>query len=378
MSESDRSFHLSSSTSTSPFQYIDLFPNSDTYSSFLKTWNIVNCQLYKRVVCSISGGSDSDVLLDIISKCDIAKKVSYLFVDTGLEYQATRDHLSYLEERYGVSINRIRGVPVVKAVKDHGQPFLSKQVSCNIERLQSRGFQWEDEPLPVLVRRYCDMPDDETAAWLEKHRKNGVTSVGRGKNAWVYLPECGWARGVVSALMWWCNAKGAGSRFNIDRWRGLKQFLIAHPPSFQISDRCCSLAKKSAVNRFVRDGQFDLSLSGVRVAEGGARSTAYRSCYTHGTSRTDSHRPLQWYSNADKAAYCESFGIVHSLCYEGRAYSYGLTRTGCCGCPFSQNLEAELEACRRYEPRLLAALYGTFGESYEYTRLYYEFREAYF
>lgn len=67
------------------------------FDSFLKANNIINHRGYDSICCSISGGSDSDIMLDIIHKADFAKKVKYVWFDTGLEYQATKEHLDYLE-----------------------------------------------------------------------------------------------------------------------------------------------------------------------------------------------------------------------------------------------------------------------------------------
>ena len=44
---------------------------------------------YKKIICSISGGSDSDIVLDLCQQFDDAKKIQYVFFDTGLEFDAT-------------------------------------------------------------------------------------------------------------------------------------------------------------------------------------------------------------------------------------------------------------------------------------------------
>ena len=67
--------------------------------NLVRAWSKINSPKYKKIVCSISGGSDSDVMLDIIWRCDKDNKVEYVWFDTGLEYQATKDHLKYLEMR---------------------------------------------------------------------------------------------------------------------------------------------------------------------------------------------------------------------------------------------------------------------------------------
>lgn len=82
--------------------------NTIILDNIVKAWSIINNKGYKNIVCSISGGSDSDVMLDIIQKVDIDKKVRYVWFDTGLEYEATKRHLEYLEKRYGIKIERER------------------------------------------------------------------------------------------------------------------------------------------------------------------------------------------------------------------------------------------------------------------------------
>lgn len=68
--------------------------------NLVRAWSKINSPKYKKIVCSISGGSDSDVMLDIVWRCDKDNKVDYVWFDTGLEYQATKDHLKYLENKY--------------------------------------------------------------------------------------------------------------------------------------------------------------------------------------------------------------------------------------------------------------------------------------
>lgn len=155
---------------------------------------------YGTPMCSISGGSDSDIMLDMIHSVDHSGKVTYYFIDTGLEYQATKDHLEYLEKRYDIKIERIKAIkPIPTCVKEYGVPFISKQASEFIERLQKNDFQWEDAPLELLLKKY---------------------------------PKC------KSALQWWCNeritkdGKEKISRFSISRNKYLKEFIMSTPPNF--------------------------------------------------------------------------------------------------------------------------------------------------
>lgn len=292
-------------------------------------------QDYKNIVCSISGGADSDIMLDLCTRLDNDKKITYVWFDTGLEYQATKRHLKYLEDKYNIEIEVIKASkPIPLTCRENGQPFLSKQVSEWIQRLQRWDFKWEDKPLEELLKEY---------------------------------PKC------KSSLRWWCNDYGEKSKFNVNYNRGLKEFMIQNPPNFKISNKCCYYAKKKPVHDFISSNKFDLSLYGVRKAEGGARAVAYKNCFTSSDEKADEYRPIFWYTNDTKEKYEEAYEVTHSACYS----EYGLDRTGCAGCPFGKYFERELDAIEKNEPKLFKAVNKIFGDSYEYTRAYLKFREGY-
>ncbi len=315
------------------FDAMDTLPlNKTVADNFTIAWSKINSPIYKKILATISGGSDSDVVVDILAKCDKSKKVEYVWCNTGLEYQATKEHLDELEKKYGIEIQRVRPKwPIPVAVKKYGQPFLNKRpVSTYMERLQKHGFKWEDKPFEELEKEY---------------------------------PNC------KMALMWWCNLHQS-DQFNIRHNKLLKEFIIANPPTFRISAKCCDKSKKSIVHEFMKSGKYDLDVYGVRKSEGGARSTAYKSCFNCSPNgEYDEYRPLYWYKSADKEEYCTACNISHSKCYT----EYGLPRTGCAGCPFAKNFEEELKVMEKYEPKLFVAANNIFKESYEYTRAYRRF-----
>ena len=100
----------------------NLIPNNlEIYKSFLTTRAKYN--QYNKILISISGGSDSDILLDLLCKFD-KSKLMFIFFDTGLEYQATKDHLNYLEQKYDIEIIREKAIkPKPLTCRDYGQPF---------------------------------------------------------------------------------------------------------------------------------------------------------------------------------------------------------------------------------------------------------------
>ncbi len=313
------------------FELLETAPDTFILDSFANTNMML--KKYDKIVCSISGGSDSDVMLDICSKVDCDNKITYVWFNTGLEYQATKNHLDYLEKKYDIKIEKIKALkPIPITCREFGQPFLSKKISENIERLQKYNFKFEDKSFDELLKKY---------------------------------PKC------KSALRWWCNEWGDNSRFNISKTKWLKEYMILNPPNFKISPKCCNYAKKKPVHNFISENNFKLNLYGVRKAEGGARSTAYKNCFTDNENGADEFRPIFWYLNDTKRLYEETYGVIHSDCYT----KYGLTRTGCAGCPFGKNFEKELKIIEEHEPKLFKAVNNIFKDSYDYTRKYYEFRK---
>lgn len=287
---------------------------------------------FKRVCVSISGGSDSDVVLDLLTRTvEDKSKLHFVFFDTGLEYQATKDHLEYLEKKYNVQIERLRPKkPLPICSREYGEPFISKLVSEYMMRLQKHNFQWEDGSYEELILKY---------------------------------PRCG------SALKWWCNAWGEGSSYNICRNKWLKEFIQANPPEFNISNKCCQYVKKNPAKEYKNEHDIDLNVTGMRKAEGGVRARTIKSCFNEKKDGISEYRPIWWFSDDDKRTYEDAFNIVHSDCYK----KYGLKRTGCAGCPLGRNFEEELRIIEEYEPKLYKAVGKVFGNSHQYTREYREF-----
>ena len=311
--------------------------NLNIFNSFLKSESVLNGS--NTALCSISGGSDSDIVLDILSHLETDGKIIYYWINTGLEYQATKEHLDYLENKYQIQIKRIKAVkPIPLCVKEYGVPFLSKYVSEQIMRLQKHHFQWEDEPLEVLMQKY---------------------------------PNC------KTALQWWCNAYYTAengvqqmSRFSINKNKWLKEFIMQNPPDFPVSNKCCEFSKKKPAKLLIKETGADLEITGIRKAEGGIRSANYKTCFSESKSKDcNTYRPIFWYTDADKRCYEENFDIQHSKCYT----EYKMKRTGCVGCPFNPRIDEELEVIKEHEPDLYKAAVHIFGKSYEYTKKYHDF-----
>lgn len=314
------------------FEFVSKSPDQWIQDAILKAEQHIDYAT--KIACSISGGADSDIMLDLLYTLDDEKKIEYIFFNTGLEYDATKRHLKELEEKYGIKITRLNAKkPIPITVREYGLPFLSKQVSEWISRLQRHNFQWEDGTLDELLKKY---------------------------------PKC------KAALRWWCNDYGEGSKFSISYNTYLKEFMIQNPPTFRISNKCCHFAKKLTIYDYLESEGFDLNCVGVRKSEGGARASSYKSCFTPSEcGKIAQYRPLFWFNNESKNCYKNVHHIKYSDCYE----IWGMDRTGCAACPFGKNFEFELECIQKYEPKFYVAVNKIFGKSYEYTRKYREFQK---
>jgi len=304
---------------------------SDKLIDGIENYNVLNALLkarqviprYLKVAVSISGGSDSDIMLDIVERVKDDVEVVYYFIDTGIEYQATKDHLNYLEDRYGIKIERVKAkVSIPTAIKKHGIPFCSKFVSQRLHGCQRKGFDFRDPSV---------------------------------------LGE--------SNKRWW-NNEGTFRQYNISYNKYLKEFLEQNPPDFPIAANCCECSKKATIKEYLHEIDARLGCTGERQAEGGIRASAHTSCWDENhPSGLDKFRPIFWLTNEDKRYYEQRFGIVHSRCYT----EWGLKRTGCVGCPFGRGILEELEIIQKYEPKMYKACMAIFGKSYEYTRKYRAF-----
>ncbi len=312
--------------------------NQAVFDMFVKADSVINEMGFEKITVSISGGSDSDVMLDVVQKVDFNHKCQYINMNTGLEYQATKDHLKYLEDRYGIEIIRLKPKkPIPVVCKEFGQPFLSKMVSENLRRLQQVNFDWNTTD--TFEEALLDYPKSKSPLkfWYNQHKTT--------------------------------KTDFDTSQFNINFHSYLKEYIQENPPMFKIDNVCCRYTKKDLIHDYQAKNGITLSLSGERKSEGGARS--YKKTCTHinpdGISR---YKPLFWITNDDKEWYEMKFNIIHSRCYT----TYGLKRTGCVGCPYG-SYHDNPNLAKAFEPNLAKACETVFKDAYAYTEAYYAYRK---
>lgn len=323
-------------------------------------FNAIQSIIAKRIrehpnaICSYSGGSDSDIMLDIIERTRIIFQlppVKYVFFNTGLEMKAIKDHVKNVAEIYGVEIDECRPkVGIVQASRKYGIPFVSKIMSAGLEGWQKKG-------IPLSIADEYEQADDKAAKRKELKER---------------YPNC---ESIINFLCC-CNSAGEprpNIQLVINSSKYMLDFIREYPPDFQISAKCCDYCKKQVAHNVQKD--YDMIITGERRDEGGMRSVPRKDntalCFTETSGGQYRLRPLYYVSDSDKAWYKDRYGIRYSDAYE----VYGLTRTGCCGCPISYKAVDDLEKIRPYEPNVVKAAWNIFGKSYEYRMKYNEYKK---
>lgn len=309
---------------------------------------------HPRAICSYSGGADSDILIDLIERTRIAfalPAIKYVFFNTGLEMQATKDHVKAIAKKYNVEIKEHRPkINIVQSTRKCGIPFVSKIMSAGLE-------EWQKKNVPLSIAQEYEDAEDKVAKRKELKER---------------YPKC---ESLINFLCC-CNSKGEprpNIQLVINSSKYMRDFIGEYPPDFQISAKCCDYCKKQAAHNVQKN--YEMIITGERRDEGGMRSVPRKDntalCFSETSSGQYRLRPLYYVTDKDKAWYKERYGIKYSDAYE----VYGLTRTGCCGCPISYKAIDDLELIRPYEPNVVNAAWNIFGKSYEYRQKYNTYKE---
>lgn len=308
---------------------------------------------HPKAICSYSGGADSDILIDLIEQTRSTfhlLPVKYVFFNTGLEMQATKDHVKATAEKYGVEIETVRPkISIVNAARKYGIPFVSK--------IMSEGLSgWQKKNIPLSIADEYAQAEDKAAMRKELKER---------------YPKC---EATINFLCC-CNSAGEprpNIQLVINSSKYMLDFIKECPPDFKVCAKCCDYCKKQPAHNIQKG--YEMIITGERRDEGGMRSVPRKDnsslCFTETSGGKFRLRPLYYVSDKDKAWYKDFYHIRYSDAYE----VYGLTRTGCCGCPISYKAVSDLKKIRPYEPNVVKAAWAIFGKSYEYRQKYNEYK----
>ena len=276
---------------------------------------------------SFSGGKDSTVLAHLIMMANLPTKIPFLFSDTGIELEAT---VKFVKEFPYENIQFLKPrKPFAQIIKQYGKPSLSKLKSEALSTYQ------KDTDHPFKTARAFQLV-------------NG------------------------SRLKKWQLVAGRNS-YKIAN----KHMHFIHPDTeFKVANKCCQYLKKYPFEDFEKKHGSLGAFSGIRTAEGGARSMAYNSCVKIKRKRGKEFvlsMPIIDWTDEVMDLFIEQYQIQLSDAYT----VYGLTRTGCMVCPYSQNLKQELKVLYDYEPNRYKAAMHWMKDVYMYQNVKCEFDPGY-
>jgi len=333
------------------------YADYDAPHKFMAIQSIIAKRLieHPKAICSYSGGSDSDIMIDLVERTRREfglPPIDYVFFNTGLEMKATKVHVKRTAAKYGVEIRTVRPeMGIVRAVRKYGVPFVSKIMSGGLG-------EWQKKGVPLTIADEYAEAADKAAKRAELRER---------------YPGC---ESLINFLCC-CNRDGEprpNIQLVINSSLYMLDYIREHPPAFRISAKCCDCCKKHPAHQVQKD--YEMIITGERRDEGGMRSVPRQgeanSAMCFGETRDGQWRlrPLYYVSDADKAWYKDYYGIGYSDAYE----VYGLTRTGCCGCPISYKAVDDLEKIRPFEPNLVKAAWNIFGDSYRYRQQYNDYK----
>lgn len=236
---------------------------------------------------AFSGGKDSTVLHYLIDEALPGNNIPRVYVSTGIDYKLISDFVQNLQKKDNriVIIRPINSVR--KVLEQHGYPFKSKIHSMCVEYFQT----------------------DRT-----KNMWKGYTG---------QRPEYWHSRTCPKKLMY---------QFTDD-------FKL------KISDKCCFYMKEEPMQRWQKENNRTVAITGIMREEGGRRMSS--SCAVFKGKKLSRFQPLvpvtkeweEWYIGISNITLCPLYYAP-----------FNFERTGCKGCPFNVELEKDLASLREKLP----------------------------
>lgn len=258
---------------------------------------------------SFSGGKDSTVILAIVKMCEEIytippNAIPAVFSDTGIELGATKDFVKWVKENWYENVEIIKPEKTFSwVINNKGKPIKSKIKSQFLSRYQ-KGNTSENTMLNLL-----------------------------GKNGKLI------------------KAKLAN-----------KDLHMLHPDfDIKVSDSCCLILKKKPFEKYNKENDIKGYILGEIIAEGGIRATGASKRINEGGKICTKTKgdyivklPIIDWSNEDIEMFIKKYNVPLSKAYTEEGYE----RTGCFLCPFSLQIDKNLEKLYRYEPnRYMAAIF---------------------
>lgn len=289
---------------------IQLFDRIEKIKSINEQYDLEN-----NSYISFSGGKDSTILHYLIDMALPNNMIPRVFINTGIEYS---DIVNFVKELASKD-NRFVIIKPTKNIKqtldEYGYPFKSKQHSHNVAI-----YQRNRELVDFFVNN-----DIETSEQMPRGTKSVIKYI----------------KGIRF------NKKGQKYEMSNFSCPKILQYQFYKTFTLNISDLCCYKLKKEPIDKWQKENNKTITITGMRKEEGGNR-TNLTCIITDKKDNVIKFHPLAVVSDL----WCEWFinRYVKKLCklYE---QPFNFKRTGCKGCPFSLDLQKQLDIMELYLPK---------------------------
>ena len=269
--------------------------------------------LENNAYISFSGGKDSTILHYLIDMALPNNRIPRVFINTGIEYNYIVDFVKELASKDDRFIILKPSQAIKPMLEKYGYPFKSK--------LHSH--------------------------WLSIYNNSGLTNAVKK-----YLGE------IEGNIKFICP--------NILKYQFTKDFNI------KCSEKCCTKLKKDPTKKWQKENNRSIVLTGMRKEEGGAREKL--TCIiTDKQNKLVKFHPLVVVNDDFENWFINKYNI--ELCKLYRE-PFNFKRTGCKGCPYSLDLQEQLDTMAMYLPNEKKQCEMIWKPVYqEYRRLGYRLRK---
>jgi 3'-phosphoadenosine 5'-phosphosulfate sulfotransferase (PAPS reductase)/FAD synthetase len=249
--------------------------------------------LENNAYLSFSGGKDSTILHYLLDLALPGNKIPRVFINTGIEYldivKFVKD-LASKDDRF-VIVNPSKNIKML--LEQHGYPFKSKEHSKKMGQYQ-RGYR--------------------NRSLIEYRDGVRIDENGNQVKPFLVCPK-------------------------VLKYQFEEDFKI------QLSESCCYYLKKKPASLWAKENKKSILLTGMRKAEGGQRTSL--NCIIVKNSKLQKFHPLIVVNDNFEDWFIDQHNI--ELC---KLYNppYNFKRTGCKGCPFSIDLQNQLDVMKKILP----------------------------
>lgn len=270
--------------------------------------------LENKSYVAFSGGMDSTVLSVLIDEALPNNNIPRVFTNTGIEYRDIIDFVNNCRLK-DKRIEIIRPSKNIKKIlEEKGYPFKSKEFAHKMELL-----------------------------------KKGSTA---------------------NSIMQYFEFYGMkGTRFSCPK---KLLYLAKTDINFKISDKCCEELKKKPMKEWSDKHNRPIAILGIRQAEGGQRANV-KNCLYFKKDELKHFSPMLVCDDKFISYMINRFHIEYCKLYKA---PYNFRRTGCKGCPFSLDLQKQLDIMSEMLPHEYSQCEYIFAPVYnEYRKIGYRLRK---